>query len=280
MIDMHSHILPGIDDGAESIDVSLEMARLYVDEGVDRVVCTPHIFPGLYNNSGPQIRAAVNDLQSQLDLAEIPLKLTPGADNHISPDFVARLRDGHLLSLGDTRYVLVEPPNHVAPARLEDLFFDIILAGYVPILTHPERLTWIEEKYDFIQRLAKCGVWMQVTSGSLLGKFGKRARYWAERMLSDGHVHILATDAHDHIRRRPDLLKGRLAAEKLVGIEETESLVATRPRDVLLNRVPKNSVSLRGPTFGDRRWGSDTYVEAHNKSHGGSLAQRLRRFFA
>ncbi len=279
MIDLHSHILPGLDDGPAALSVSFEMARRYVDIGVECVACTPHIFPGLYSNSGTQIRLAVAALQEQLDQEDIPLRLTTGADNHITPDFVAALRSGHLLSLGDSRYVLVEPPHHIAPARLEDLFFDIILADYVPILTHPERLTWIEDKYDLMRRLAERGVWMQITSGSLLGKFGRRPRYWAERMLSEGLAHILATDAHDNDRRRPDLLKGRVAAEKIVGTEEAKSLVASRPKDVLCNKLGIDSVALRGTTVGDGRWGSGTDVEGYIYTRRGSFAQRLRRFF-
>lgn len=279
MIDLHSHILPGMDDGSEELSVSLDMARSYVAQGVECVSCTPHILPGLYNNSGPQIRIAVHELQRELDDAQIGLRLVAGADNHIAPDFVSGLSNGNLLAIADTRYVLVEPPHHVVPVRLEDLFFDILIAKYVPILTHPERLTWIEDKYDLIQSLAKRGVWMQITSGSLLGKFGRRARYWAERMLSEGLVQILATDAHDNVRRRPDLLEGRIAAENLVGVEEAEWLVVTRPRDVLCNRLSKDSVSLRKPPLGDGRWGIGTYVKGHNRRDRGGFAQRLRRFF-
>lgn len=279
MIDIHSHILPGLDDGSETLSVSLDMARAYVAQGVECVTCTPHILPGLYNNTGPQIRIAVEALQRELDKEQIGLRVLPGADNHITPDFVSGLSVGNLLALADTRYVLVEPPHHVVPLRLEDLFFDILVAEYVPILTHPERLTWIEDKYDLIHRLAKQGVWMQITSGSLLGKFGRRAKYWAERMLSEGLVQILATDAHDNLRRRPDLLEGRIAAETLVGVEEAEWLVVTRPQDILCNRLSKDSISLRKPDLGDGRWGTGTHVKGHNGRDRSSLAHRLRRFF-
>ena len=141
MIDLHCHILPGVDDGAADLSVSVEMAKAFVADGVSVVACTPHILPGLYHNSGPQIRQATTQLQQLLNEEGIPLRLVTGADNHIVPSFVAELRSGHLLSLADTRYVLVEPPHHIAPPRLEDLFFNILVAGYVPILTHPERLT-------------------------------------------------------------------------------------------------------------------------------------------
>ena len=129
MIDLHCHILPGIDDGAADLSVSIEMAKAFVADGVSVVACTPHILPGLYHNTGPQIRQATAQLQQNLDREGIPLQLVTGADNHIVPNFVTELRSGHLLSLADTRYVLVEPPHHVAPPSLGRLVFQYIGGG-------------------------------------------------------------------------------------------------------------------------------------------------------
>lgn len=279
MIDLHSHILPGLDDGATDLSMSLAMARAFVADGVEVVACTPHILPGLYHNSGPRIREAVAHLQHRLEAEAIPLRLVAGADNHIAPDFVAGLRSGHLLTLADSRYVLVEPPHHVAPARLEDLFFSILVAGFVPVLTHPERLTWIRNHYPMIERLVEAGVWMQVTAGSLSGAFGRDARYWAERLLDDGHVHLLATDAHDTRRRPPDLARGRDDAARRVGPTEATHLVETRPRGILANSLPSEL-----PRPGGSR--SEVHV-AHRSPHParatgadtGGFAGRLRRLF-
>ena len=110
---------PGIDDGASDIAVSLEMARAEVAQGVTVVACTPHILPGLYHNAGPAIREATRELQEAFDQNGIPLQLTTGADAHMTPDFVAGLRSGRLLSIADSRYVLVEPPHHTAPPQKE-----------------------------------------------------------------------------------------------------------------------------------------------------------------
>jgi protein-tyrosine phosphatase len=246
MIDLHCHILPGIDDGAGDWTVSIEMAKLYVADGVTAVACTPHILPGLYHNSGPQIRDATAALQQALDREGVPLDLVTGADVHMVPDFVAGLRAGRLLSLADSRYVLVEPPHHVAPPKLEQFFFDLVAAGYVPILTHPERLSWIESQYSAIQRLVRGGVWMQVTAASLAGAFGRTAQYWANRMLDEGCVHILATDAHDTKRRPPCLSAGRELAKKRVGIREAEHLVVTRPLGIVNNLSP-GDLPVPGP---------------------------------
>ena len=238
LIDLHSHLLPGIDDGAADLAVALEMARASVADGVLVQACTPHILPGLYHNSGPQIRSAIADLQRVLDEEGIALRLVAGADVHMVPDLVAGLKEGRRLSLGDSRYVLVEPPHHVAPRGLERFFFDIVVAGFVPILTHPERLSWIEAQYPTIQRLVQAGTWMQITAGSLTGAFGRSAQYWAHKMLDDGCVHILATDAHDVKRRPPNLSEGRELAAKRVGKQRADHLVLTRPLGVLENASP------------------------------------------
>ncbi len=129
--------------------------------------------------------------------------------------------------------MLVEVPHHVAPLRLDECLFQLMVAGFVPVLTHPERLSWIGSHYATLQRLAETGVWMQITAGSLVGSFGRRARYWAERMLDEGFVHILASDAHDTNRRPQLLLEGREAAAARLGEQEADRLVSIRPNGIV-----------------------------------------------
>lgn len=238
MIDLHCHLLPGIDDGAPTMDVALAMARAAVADGIEVCACTPHIYPGLYENNRDGIARAVAALQFTLERQGIPLKLVIGADVHVVPDLVEGINGGRIPTLAGSRYFLFEPPHHVAPPRLEDLAFNAITAGYVPVVTHPERLTWIESHYEVFRRMAQAGAWMQVTAGALTGRFGNRPRYWAERMLDEGLVHLLATDAH-HIDKRPPLLgEARAAAAKRLGEEEATHLVQTRPRGILDNLAP------------------------------------------
>ena len=285
MIDLHCHILPGLDDGAADLSVSTEMAKAFVADGVSVVACTSHILPGLYHNSGPQIRHATAQLQQHFDRQGIPLRLVTGADNHITPNFVAELDSGHLLSLADTRYVLVEPPHHIAPPRLEDLFFALLVAGYVPVLTHPERLTWIKSQYLLVQRLVHAGCWMQITAGSLTGAFGRNARYWAERMLNEGCVDLIATDAHDVNRRPPNLNRGRELAAKRVGEVEAQHLVVTRPEGVLRNDLPSNlprpeaAVASSGMVAEANDLTGTGDATGAGGFSGRGFAGRLRRFF-
>jgi protein-tyrosine phosphatase len=246
MIDLHSHLLPGIDDGAPDLATSLAMARVAASDGIEVMACTPHIYPGLYENQGPAIRQAVAQLQVRVDEAGICLRLSHGADAHVAPDLVAGLRSGRVPTLHDSRYFLLEPPHHVVPPRLDETVFNLLTAGYVPVITHPERLSWIEEHYEVFVALARKGAWLQVTAGSLTGRFGAGARYWAERLLDEGWVHILATDAHGVERRPPLLAEGQRAAERWVGADEAVHLVRTRPRGILDNVGPESLTGALG----------------------------------
>ena len=238
MIDLHCHILPGIDDGPTTLEVSLAMARCAAQDGITFIACTPHIYPGLYENQRAGIEAAVQAFRTQIEEAGITLQLGVGADTHLAPDLVGSIRDGRVPTLCGSRYLLLEPPHHVAPPRFDDSMFSLMAAGYVPIITHPERLSWIETHYPVFTDLVRRGAWMQLTAGSLTGRFGKRPRYWAERMLDEGLVHIVATDSH-HIDKRPPLLaEGRDAAAKRVGDAEAIHLVLTRPQGVLDDIAP------------------------------------------
>jgi protein-tyrosine phosphatase len=239
MIDLHCHMLPGIDDGAPDLGVALEMARIAVADGIRVTACTPHIYPGLYENDKAGIERAIAALQAALDEAGIPLRLTIGADTHLAPDLLPKLRAGLIPTLANGRYFLLEPPHHVAPPRFEDSVFSLMAAGYLPVITHPERLSWIETHYEIFGRLSHAGAWMQITAGSVTGRFGRRPKYWAERMLDERLVDILATDSH-HVHKRPPLLaEGRDAAAARVGELEAMHMVQTRPQGILDDAEPQ-----------------------------------------
>lgn len=254
MIDLHCHILPGIDDGAPDLDTALAMATIAVSDGIEVLACTPHIYPGLYENHQAGIRQSMEALQSALEQAGIPLKLVIGADVHMDPNLLNGLRDGRIPSLNGSRYFLFEPPHHIAPVRLEESLFGLMVAGYVPILTHPERLTWIGDHYEKMIDLAKRGVWMQLTAASVTGRFGRSAQHFAMKMLDDGIVHILATDAH-HARKRPPILSEarRMVADRL-GVAEANNMVLVRPRGVLDNSPPECLPGLPGTAKAQPFW--------------------------
>lgn len=239
MIDLHCHMLPGIDDGPQHLEVSLAMARMAVADGIAFTACTPHIYPGLYENERPGIEQAVEAFRLQLAEAGLPLQLGVGADTHLVPGLVGQIRDGLVPTLCGSRYLLLEPPHHVAPPRFNESLFELMAAGYVPVITHPERLSWIESHYPVLLEALRQGAWMQITAGSLTGRFGRRPRYWAERMLDEGRVHILATDSHHSDKRPPLLAEARHAAALRLGADEAERLVRTRPQAILDDLPPE-----------------------------------------
>ena len=250
MIDLHCHMLPGIDDGAPDLATSLQMARIAWRDGITVTACTPHITPGVYDNTAPGIRKAISELRVALAAEGIPLKLVEGADVHICADMVAGLKNGRIATLAGSRYLLFEPSHHIAPPRLRETVFEVMSAGFHPIITHPERLTWIEDHYPTMIALAKAGAWMQLTAGSVTGRFGARPKYWSERMLDEGLVHLLATDAHNLRARSPVMSEARAAVAQRLGEAEATEAVLTRPQLVLDDRPPSMATTpeaLRGP---------------------------------
>lgn len=240
MIDLHSHILPGLCDGSQSLETSLEMARIAVEDGVTHLACTPHINPGVYNNSRETIEPALAALQLELDAQNIPLTLIIGADTHLVPEVMRGLKDGSIPTLNNSRYFLLEPSHHVPVVNFLDHIENFLNAGYVPLITHPERLHWVQEHYDEFAEAVRMGAWIQITAGAITGRFGSKAQAVAERFLKDGLVHVIASDAHGTARRPPVLSEGVAAAISLLGDKaEVMRMVYDRPQAVLDNSAPE-----------------------------------------
>jgi protein-tyrosine phosphatase len=234
LIDLHAHILPGMDDGSPNMETSLEMARVAVADGIVVMACTPQIMPGMYHHAAVDIEMSCANFQHKLLEADIPLDVVVGCQAHSRPDFIQALTGGQLPTINNSRYVLFDPPRMVIPPRLEETLSAILDEGYVPILTSPEKLKWIESHFEVLEGLVEYGVWMQLTAGSLTGHNGKQSLYWAEKLLDAGMVHILATDAHNLVSRPPVLSEAYELARSAVGANEsiywTTSLPKIHPR--------------------------------------------------
>ena len=231
-------MLPAIDDGARDLPTALKMAELAVADGITQTACTPHIYPGVFDNTHESIQRATDSFREELVIAGIPLEITYGADIQVVPDLVQGLTEGRLPTLHGSRYFLFEPPHHVALPRLEDLLHGAVVAGYVPVITHPERLSYIDSDYDKFLVAAERGAWIQLTGGSLLGRFGPRVKKIAERFIRDGVTHLIASDGHNLKNRTPVLSEARDAAAELIGEEEALRMVQARPAAVLANTDP------------------------------------------
>lgn len=228
-------MLPGIDDGPQTLEGSLEMAKMAAADGITTTFCTPHIYPGLYENSAPNIRRAVANLQLILNDKGIRLALNYGADVHLVPEVQAGMESGRIPTLGGSRYLLLEPSHHVRPPGFGDAVFRIISSGVTPIITHPERLSWFGQHRDEFLALARGGAWLQVTSGALIGRFGEAAKRFSEQLVGEGWCDVLASDGHTTKRRAPVMSEARARAAALVGAEEAQRMTVGRQMFVLNN---------------------------------------------
>lgn len=236
LVDIHCHLLPGIDDGAADLEASLAMARMSVEQGVETIVVTPHQLGAYDGNRGDDIRRRTAELQEELDRRAIPLKILPGGDVRIEDKMIAGLESGDVVSLGDHRkHVLLELP-HELYFPLEPVLDALKQQGMVGVLSHPERNAGLLAQQQLIEPLVDYGCLMQVTAGSLVGGMGPACQAMAERMASRGLIHFLSTDAHSPKRRRPRLGDALIVAEKLVGEEAARRWCADNPRAVAEGR--------------------------------------------
>ena len=233
MIDLHSHILPGLDHGARNWEEALDMCRIAVDDGITVMAATPHVSE-TFPNSIDSITAAADKLRDRLATAAIFLDILAGGDYHIRPD----LAPGNVLTLNNNgRYFLLEFPYEVIPFHAED-FIEILVQkrGLVPIITHPERIYSLHGREIRLEKMIGKGALVQITGDSITGAFGPPCRKSAERMLKKGLVHIIASDAHWADERPPRLSASRAAAARIVGEDAARRLVEDNPRAIIEGR--------------------------------------------
>lgn len=250
MIDLHSHILSGLDDGAREPERSLEMARVSVADGVTDVVCTPHWVLGKYDNTRPAILAACDDLRARLAEAGIPLTLWPGAELHVDTSIPERIRSGELLTLADGgKYVLIELPEESLPSNLEEFFWTLQLAGIKPILSHVERNPVLQKDPMRLFRWVEMGLLAQITAASLEQEFSQEILDFSQELIEHRLVHILVSDAHGLNRRSPKLSTARDAVAAIAGEAAARRMTEDIPRRILEGKFvePDDPVPFRAP---------------------------------
>lgn len=239
MIDLHSHILYDIDDGARTLDEALAMAELAARDGIRVIAATPHT-PGssaCRSYEPGLIRERVAELNARLVAAQLPLEVVPGSEIFYTPSIVERLQRGQLLPYGTSHTILLELVSAEIPSAFENTLFNLQVAGYRVVLAHPERITQVQRNPNRLVPLIERGVLMQLTAEALLGGQGDRLRAAAETLLTHGMAHLLASDAHGTPPRRTPLLKAaRDRAAALIGPAAAEALVATTPAALLANQ--------------------------------------------
>lgn len=227
MIDLHCHILPGIDDGPVDIQTSIEMARIAAGDGIETIVATPHIKDSLHPVD--ELYKRVSDLNFHLEKQNIPVKVLPGGD------VSAMLNSSYMKDyvINNSRYILLEFPHSYLPRNNKEILFSLAVQGLCPIITHPERNLAILKKPDLLFDMLHSNVLVQITAGSLTGEFGRNEQACASYLLQKRAVHFIATDGHSTDFRRPVLSAGLKYAAKIVGRKRAEKLVWDNPGAVL-----------------------------------------------
>lgn len=222
MIDIHSHILPFMDDGASDWKAALAMAQDACKDGISTVVATPHHANGVYMNPAPSIEQAVQLLNERLQQAAIPLLVLPGQEIRLYGDLLMDLEQGQLLTIAGSRYILLEMPSSRVPRNTEETCHELIIQGFVPVIAHPERNAEIAENPAKLERLVELGALGQVTAQSLAGVFGSKLQKLSLDLCRRNAVHMIASDAHDSQHRPFGLSEAYAVVSKELGPEVSD----------------------------------------------------------
>lgn len=198
MIDIHSHILPGIDDGANDSGESLRLARKACELGLEGIIATPH-----YRNDQPapeKVESRLNDLKKLLVEENLDLKLMPGEEVTICHNLAKKVKNDQVLGLNNSRYILIEFPFNRIPRFSEDVFYDLKIMGYYPILAHPARYNFVNKDIgSFYEMVVETGIYAQLDAACLTGKFGSKIKKTAIQLVENDLVHFLASDSHSSV---------------------------------------------------------------------------------
>jgi protein-tyrosine phosphatase len=251
VIDVHSHLLPGIDDGAPDLDASLEMGRVAVAGGVDQIVATPHV-SGTYRNDPLGLVERVAQVQAALDDAGIALQVKRGAE--VSHAMVNELSEDALraCTLGDGNYLLLEPPLVGPVPFIDRMVYDLQTRGFQILLAHPERISAFQRNIGVVEKLVDQGCLSSITAGSVSGQFGGAVKRFTQELFARGLVHNLASDAHDSRYRSPALRP--MLDEAVAVIPELEGwlgyLMVEVPRAILAGEAAPGTSPVIEPKRG------------------------------
>lgn len=235
-VDIHSHILPAIDDGAKNHEMSMEMLRIAYENGIGGIILTPHHKP-MRNNAGiGQVKLLTERLQEAAEKEGVDIRLYTGNEFYYSSETIRALEEKRACTLAGSHYVLVEFGPMDEADYIRGGIYQILSAGYRPILAHAERYGNICKEIGRMEDLAAMGCYIQVNAGSVMGQFGMMARQAARKLLKKELVHFVATDAHNDGRRKPALLECAKFLERRYGKEYKERLLCVNPMYIIANR--------------------------------------------
>jgi protein-tyrosine phosphatase len=236
MVDIHCHILPATDDGALSLEESVAMCRAAADDGIEVIVCTPHMFDGVHTT--PEKGALLERIAQVEAACHGKLKLLPGGEVRYSHEIFQEAKDPETrIKLNGTSYMLLEFAFEMVPPNIEMTIFQMLQAGVTPVIAHPERNKRIQKHPEILASLVERGAFAQIDAGSLTKSFGTEPFESAKRIIEAGLAHFIATDAHHLERRRPILSDAVVVASAIGGAEYAHAMVEDNPRALINDRV-------------------------------------------
>ncbi|AJA46775.1 capsular polysaccharide biosynthesis protein [Clostridium pasteurianum DSM 525 = ATCC 6013] len=205
MIDIHCHVLPGIDDGSRNIDMSVEMLRIAEENGTKKMIATPHYYRGSYENEFEDVLGHVENLNAQLKTKGINVEIFPGQEVFVDRYTLEAYKSGIIHPLNASKYMLIEFPMDVLPDNAIDIIYELKILGVKPIVAHPERYLYINGDLTNINKFIEEGCLFQLNTTSIMGLMGKRVKEAAYSLMDNGLCHFIASDAHSTERRCPNL---------------------------------------------------------------------------
>jgi len=196
MIDIHSHLLPEVDDGSKSLDETLEIVKTAEEYEIHKIVATPHYMEESYQIEGKSVKTKVKGLNQILKEKDIKVEILPGHEVYITPDLINKFKEKDILSLNDSRYLLLEMPMNYMPEYLDQVFYDLSVLGYKPVIAHPERNEDVIKNPDILYDWVKDGIIFQLNAGSLFGVYGNNVKKTAFELVDNYLVQVIASDCH------------------------------------------------------------------------------------
>ncbi len=234
-IDIHSHILPGIDDGAKNFSMSMEMLKTAAESGITQIIVTPHNKPGRHNAGSEKIDSLIRELEQEMEKEGISIKLYPGNELYYRSSLSEEIGEKRAVTLADSDYVLAEFNPMDDYDYIRNGIYSLLTEGYHPILAHVERYSKVCTGTARVEDLAKMGAYIQVNAGSITGDFGLPAKLFTRKLLKNELVHFVATDAHDMGKRSPKLSECAAWIGKKYGEDYLKELFYENPMHVIRN---------------------------------------------
>lgn len=237
-IDIHTHIIPHVDDGSDSMAMTGDMLSIAINEGIETIVATPHFIPGLAYFKKDDVFASFEITDKYVRENKLPVKLVLGNEIYLDDQTAEKIKKKECLTIGNTKYVLLEFPMSDPPRRLDYMISCIRDEGFYPVIAHPERYHWLMEDEEALDNLMCQGCLMQINTGSITGFYGKTVFQAVKKLLHENMVHLVGTDAHTNRKRAPKMKEAYEILEKCIGQRYADQLFYKTAESVLRNVSP------------------------------------------